>query len=848
MDRTAGPTLRDEVIDALGERSMAVADLRVLLGPPWVDRESGRDELDRLLQLDSTFTEVQGGVAHLPAVVEGTTWTVWVDADDGANGFVRMHPGLDALGWWLVATDVDLVDDTGQRRGALETDGRMIDGCDTDVVIGPDGWLDALVGHWARVDVVGGSLRWSRLDSPPVPTPGQVSALRLGFERAARDDSDPTILHDATPMPTGLRFASGHRPIHEALHADLRAFRDDPIPPLADLYAAADLVERRSIIAETDFDWDALEAWQRRNLLTVSYGLDPSQVDAASTLLAGFDTMASTAAGADPDSAPDPEVSGASALDDGDVAAAVWDQLVRRETSLDEFRGFAATIAPPESSSIGVVWLRARLLDHLGGEASAAVSALEAAVDGECRHRPALVDLAKFRADRGDAVGALRLLIQAGIEPRTDPHDDSGLDDAEALWDEVEGFATHRPRATARRNDPCPCGSGRKYKVCHLGRETHDLDDRAAWLYSKARRFARELDPDAVEAMAELVVDHVERPDLFDELVNAPFLADMVLHEDGMFADFLTARSELLPDDEALLAASWALVDRSVFEILDVGSASLELRDVARGEQITVVNTHPSRHTRPGMMLVGRPLPVGATYRAFGGFMNVPHGYLDPVLAAIDRGDSSDIADVLAAMLAPPRLTNTDGHELVTHTTTWRVPTPSAVGGALVAAGFRADSEGDWTLVRNSTNQNDTVIATVKLDGDELTVDVNSAARAAELHEMVAAALPDAEVVDLDIRPLSDFAANPPQGAMESTVDMDDPEIRALLAEHVAGFEQRWLDESIPALGGRTPRQAAQDPVGRENLTRLLASFPVPAADDVGAMDPRRLGAALGLD
>jgi hypothetical protein len=22
-----------------------------------------------------------------------------------------------------------------------------------------------------------------------------------------------------------------------------------------------------------------------------------------------------------------------------------------------------------------------------------------------------------------------------------------------------------------RRNDPCPCGSGKKFKVCHLGRE-----------------------------------------------------------------------------------------------------------------------------------------------------------------------------------------------------------------------------------------------------------------------------------------------------------------------------------------------------------------------------------------
>ena len=35
-------------------------------------------------------------------------------------------------------------------------------------------------------------------------------------------------------------------------------------------------------------------------------------------------------------------------------------------------------------------------------------------------------------------------------------------------------------------NQRCWCGSGRKYKVCHLHREQLPLDQRAAWLYQKA--------------------------------------------------------------------------------------------------------------------------------------------------------------------------------------------------------------------------------------------------------------------------------------------------------------------------------------------------------------------------
>jgi hypothetical protein len=834
MARATENTLRDTVIATLGDDAVSLAELRSRLGAPW-DRPVGRDDLDRLLQLDTSFTEVTDGFVFVPALVEGTAWTVRVDADDGAEGFVRMHPELSALGWWLINDDVELVDGDGERLGVLETDGWMLDGRDTDVVLGPDGWLDGLAGGWARVDVVGGALRWSPLDGPPVATAAQVAAMRAGFERAVRDD-DVHRSFDAVPMPAGLRFSSGESPIHEALLVDRPAFRSDPIPPLGQLSAAAGLVERNGLIAAEGFDWDALHAWQTRNRLGISHGLDPAQVDLLNEFLTAFDTS-KTADGVPADVM--------AALDDGEVAAAAWEELGRRGEPVEALAELIAALSSTERS-VGQTWLLARALDR-SGETATAVDVLEGAVDGSCRHGPALVDLAGFRADRGDPVGALRLLVQAGVEPGRD--DESGYDDRdddELLWDEVEGFATHRPRPTARRNDPCPCGSGRKYKACHLGRETHSLDDRAGWLYNKASRFLRDRRPLATEELAELVVDEINQRDWFDVLADGPFLRDVVLHEDGVFGEFLAARDGLLPDDEALLAAQWVLVDRGVFEVLETTGTELELRDVARGDRVRVVNTHPSDGIRAGTMLLGRPLPVGETYRAFSGFMPVPNGHQHAMLAAIDSGDSEQIADAIAAILAPPHLANTDGHDLIAHTITWRVPQPNAVGAALLGAGLQAEGDDHWTLVRDSKNQDNTVIASLRLDGDELTVEINSAERAAELELLVADALPDAEVVDVEAHPF-EMPDEPVRTSGMRSADMDDPAIRAALAEHVATYEQRWLDESIPALGGRTPREAAGDPIGREELTRLLASFPVPGPDEIGAMDPDRLRAALGL-
>jgi hypothetical protein len=64
---------------------------------------------------------------------------------------------------------------------------------------------------------------------------------------------------------------------------------------------------------------------------------------------------------------------------------------------------------------------------------------------------------------------------------------------------------------------------------------------------------------------------------------------------------------------------------------------------------------------------------------------------------------------------------------------------------------------------------------------------------------------------------------------------------------------KQWLDESIPALGGLTPRQAAADKAGRRELDALLKDLEWsdrkagPRHANQGTMDPARLRAMLGL-
>jgi hypothetical protein len=246
--------------------------------------------------------------------------------------------------------------------------------------------------------------------------------------------------------------------------------------------------------------------------------------------------------------------------------------------------------------------------------------------------------------------------------------------------------------------------------------------------------------------------------------------------------------------------------------------------------------------------MLGRPLPVGDTHRAFSGFVEVPRALVDDFLAAADDGDASRIASLFGQTLQPPRLQNTDGEDLVFHSIRWRVGAAGLVSAALERAGLQADEgEPAWRLLRDSANRGHTIVASLRLVGDELTGEVNSEPRAEELKTLITSVLPDAVLLDVEARPVEDALADSDPADASPRQDLSDPVLRQALAEFIADHERRWLDESIPALGGRTPRDAAGDPIGREQLEQLLASFPEPAPGDVGAMSPARLREALEL-
>jgi hypothetical protein len=74
--------------------------------------------------------------------------------------------------------------------------------------------------------------------------------------------------------------------------------------------------------------------------------------------------------------------------------------------------------------------------------------------------------------------------------------------------------------ATIGRNDPCPCGSGQKYKRCCLSRDDAAAAERAAALVRETPRFVPEavigLDDDGLDEASNGVIDMIHAGRLDD--------------------------------------------------------------------------------------------------------------------------------------------------------------------------------------------------------------------------------------------------------------------------------------------------------------------------------------------
>lgn len=288
------------------------------------------------------------------------------------------------------------------------------------------------------------------------------------------------------------------------------------------------------------------------------------------------------------------------------------------------------------------------------------------------------------------------------------------------------------------------------------------------------------------------------------------------------------------------------------------------LRDILRGRETEVCERLGSEGVQPGDMLFARVIRIEQVGMLAGcGALFFPPDLKPQVIElrtkilrrrkAITtedlRRNATDLRDLFFALhevlTAPPKLRNSDDEEILFHRLHWEIDSAAETFERLKhLAGdeppedllARAERTPDGSLRRvqfawmgkgfsGRPGLRNVVLGKIAIEEGKLRVEVNSAGRAARIREAVDRALGPTgrhratEVLGRMPSPSApDESAPPPEEILAS------PEARAELGRLFENYWAEWTQTKIPALGGKTPRQAVRSADGRESVEAILAS------------------------
>ncbi|MFI5179516.1 MAG: SEC-C metal-binding domain-containing protein [Vicinamibacterales bacterium] len=459
----------------------------------------------------------------------------------------------------------------------------------------------------------------------------------------------------------------------------------------------------------------------------------------------------------------------------------------------------------------------------------------------------------------------------------------------------------------AGRNDPCLCGSGKKYKRCcaaqaeALDLTWHRLRRAEGNVVEQVLAYTGEhYGPDIVRRAWEEFAFGAERPDPDDLLFANAFVPWFVFSwipdavapaalaavplRPPLALEYAALHGEALDDFTHRFACEMCRRPSS-FYVVDAAEPgrSLTLRDVMTQRAYRVLERSASTSLRRGLVLYTRVLELdgvaimcGCAPLAIPAQQHVPLLDLRRALTGNSKPMSETQLQVygeelrehyfsLQDELANPRLPelrNTDRDPLRLQTLHFELRcTPREAFDRLqpLAAGHtpeeclaeaRFDGTGalravrfDWLKSGNAihTQWENTILGGLRVNGTHLTAHVNSDRRAerirAEIEQRLGGDAVYARTVFESIEKALAQRRSRPETARERRARNANerlnalPEVQAKLREMASAHWAQWLDEKIPALGNRTPRQSARTRAGRERLEALLQSFEAAPSD-----------------
>ena len=437
----------------------------------------------------------------------------------------------------------------------------------------------------------------------------------------------------------------------------------------------------------------------------------------------------------------------------------------------------------------------------------------------------------------------------------------------ELTEDEMDEELDVEPPPRPGRNEPCWCGSGKKYKKCHMtaddeaarkeAAEQDEEPDQSASLHTimmnrvfeASREWHRDSD---LKRAKKMYFGESGKVEATEDEING--FVQWVLHD---FRDPATRRTAienfLRTRDAKLLPAERELLESlrdarfGLFEAERVEPGSgVQLRDIFVGDSQFVHDISSSNAMHRWDCLLVRIQFLEGRWIMAGNGMSVPRNILDPLLEFVEgesrkakqeaaefvRANSHRLhrvaRDLFERNLAGLRVVNNEGEEVSLGNAEYQVSDKAAL-----VAKFRSveeleeDAPGaeSFTWLQPMGGQR-RPFGHLELEGGTLRLEAMSRTRLETLRGLVefhagslVKHLGDRYTTVDEIKESVLRGEKSPEPVAQPALSAEERKaLEEMIHKHYAG----WVNESLPALGGKTPRQAMRSRAGRESVIELL--------------------------
>jgi len=414
------------------------------------------------------------------------------------------------------------------------------------------------------------------------------------------------------------------------------------------------------------------------------------------------------------------------------------------------------------------------------------------------------------------------------------------------------------------RNDPCPCGSGKKYKKCCLIEayvETGREESVRAGLVQEILGFFRKNYQVRLNDADLIFWNDFEPEKYLNEktlsLAEINFwewvIYDYIVDEKNnkTLIDLFMENNRRLSSDEHRILTMMKKSVISLYEVQEIfPEKGLLLKDLLLGGEYDVKEKAATRSVRKWDIFASRLLHVDGAYVMSGSVypyhLKQKEMILEDIHAEFEdyRIDFPNIAldeflkknsemfnfywyDIIQNP-PPLNLATTSGEPFLLSKAVFEIKDMQHVIDRLKKIkGFEQDKDGFVWLAKSDKEGNATVLGNIAIKGDTLILECNSKERLEKGKKLILRHTSDALIHKADSfqDPMQALKAykEKPERKTENEIPMEIQQ--QFYTQFMQKHSEKWLKEKIPALNGKTPLQAVKTEEGRKQVVELLKSF-----------------------